>query len=398
MYIDIVKFKNGQRLPMLLDDNGMPVVAPNEWVLSRRQKALKTLARNLQELLPLYVWLDDKCIDLHALILSGRCWGEALVNSLVEQLRRVRPQTRKVVKLAVSPDTANKRIRTVINFLIWYFDVVISDGLVDEGRRALIRESKKEVVARLYSGWASPEPPRRGQRKYLLDAEARFLQEALEPSRKFKSCLNSAVRLRNYLVVCLMLLYGLRPGEVLCLRLKDIEFGAISNVRVCRRRTPAYDVRSRPPSVKRAGRVLPLDNPDLAFWLNRYAMNERERFARRGKGKGRDFFFLSNNGLPLSESSLQKIFTQARSAHADRLPVNLTAKALRHTFTYGLYRTMRSRGMSMSEIKQNLMYLRGDTAETSQDAYIDYREHSQNVRREYQLLVASGRNAEDVPF
>lgn len=398
MYIDVVKFKNGQRLPLLLDGNGMPVVAPNEWVLSRRQRALKTLARNLQELLPLYFWLSERCIDLHTQILSGRSWGEALSNSLVEQLRRVRQQKRKVVKLAVSPDTANKRIRTVISFLSWYFDVVVNDEFVSESRRALIRERKEEVVASLYNGLASPEPPKRGQRKYLLDVEARFLQEVLEPSKRFKYRVNAAVRLRNYLIVCLMLLYGLRPGEVLCLRLKDIEFGAISNVRVCRRRTPVHDVRSRPPSVKRAGRVLPLDNPDLAFWLNRYAMKERERFVRRGTGKGRDFFFLSNDGLPLSESSLQAIFKKVRTAHADSLPVNLTGKTLRHTFTYGLYRTMRSRGMSMSEIKQILMYLRGDTAETSQDAYIDYREHSQSVRREYQLLVANGRDAEDVPF
>ncbi|MCY1304834.1 hypothetical protein D9M70_546060 [compost metagenome] len=143
--------------------------------------------------------------------------------------------------------------------------------------------------------------------------------------------------------------------------------------------------------------MLPLDNPYLASLLNKYAMRDRESFVRRGRGAGKDFFFLSSAGRPLSESSLEVIFQRLRVAYPTKLPSNLTAKSLRHTFTNGLYRALRKQGVAMQEIKNILMYLRGDTASASQDTYIDYHEQSESARQEYCLSIASSRSAPDVP-
>lgn len=194
-----------------------------------------------------------------------------------------------------------------------------------------------------------------------------------------------------------MLLYGLRPGEVLSLRLHDIEFGALSNVNVRRRRPSDEDSRSRPASVKRAGRILVLDNPRFAKLLNEYSVNGRELAVRRAKKKNISFFFLSRDGLPLSESSVQAMFRQLRNAYPEKLPGNLTAKSLRHTFTDGLYRELRRQGIPEDEARANLMYLRGDTGRESQDVYIDYHGQSKDAMNAYWLKVAGLRGAEDVP-
>lgn len=397
MHIVKVKLESGERLPMLLSGQGLPVVAPCEWILSRRHRSLNTLTRNLQELTPLYAWLEEKCVDLFALIRSARYWTEAFVSSLVEYLRRTQRQGRKVVKLVVSPDTANKRISTVLNYLDWCFDVVLGERDLGVERRGEIAEVQKKVIRGLHNAYISPEPPQRGIKKGLTAAQARFLQEVLEPSvskpgRSVHMCT------RNFLVIVLMLLYGLRPGEVLSLRLCDVEFGALSNLNVRRRRPSAEDSRSRPASIKRAGRILVLDNPRFAKLLNDYAMNARELAVRRAKREGNSFFFLSRDGLPLSESSVQAIFKRVRRAYPESLPDNLSAKSLRHTFTDNLYRELRRQGIPQDETRAILMYLRGDTGRESQDVYIDYQGQAEGAMKAYWLTVSGSKVIEDVPF
>lgn len=391
-----IKFKSGERLPMLLDAQGLPVVAPCEWILSRRHRSLNTLIRNLQELTPFYAWLDEKCVDLFELIRSARYWTETFLSSLIECLRRAQRQRKKVVKLVVSPDTANKRISTVLRHLNWCFNVVLGERELGEKRHSEIEEVRKKVIYSLKEGYISPEPSQRAIKKGLSVAQARFLQNVLDPDiskpiRSFDTCI------RNFLIVGLMLLYGLRPGEVLSLRLHDIEFGALSNVNVRRRRPSDEDSRSRPASVKRAGRILVLDNPRFAKLLNEYSVNGRELAVRRAKKKNISFFFLSRDGLPLSESSVQAMFRQLRNAYPEKLPGNLTAKSLRHTFTDGLYRELRRQGIPEDEARANLMYLRGDTGRESQDVYIDYHGQSKDAMNAYWLKVAGLRGAEDVP-
>lgn len=391
-----VQLQNGERLPMLLDSQGLPVVSVNEWILSRRHRSLNTLLRNVQELTPVHVWLEAKGADLFELIRSGRYWGEAFVSSLIEALRRSQRKSKKVVKLAVRPDTTNKRISTVLRYLNYCFDVVLSDQELSGARRKAIRDIWNKIKDTLKDAFMNPEPPNTGVKKGITAEQARFLQDALDPASSTLAC-SLQVKLRNYLIVVLMLFYGLRPGEVLSLRLSDVEFGALSNVRVRRRRVSAEDTRSKPASIKRAGRILVLDNPKFAMLLRDYAMNAREVAVRRAKGKANSFFFLSRDGEPLSESSVQAIFKQVRRAYPARLPGNLSAKSLRHCFTNGVHWELRQQGHGEDEIRATLMYLRGDTGRESQDSYIDYQGRSKDALKSYWLKVAGSRGVDDVP-
>lgn len=89
MKIVNITHTTGEQLPLLLDSSGLPIVLPNEFVLSRRHFSANTLTRNLRELSILYQWLIENDIDLNERFMSKRLFTEAeLKGSLIEALRR----------------------------------------------------------------------------------------------------------------------------------------------------------------------------------------------------------------------------------------------------------------------------------------------------------------------
>jgi hypothetical protein len=56
MKVETITHESGDLLPLLLDSDGMPIPAPNEFIISRRSLSPNTLIRNLRELSVLYLW------------------------------------------------------------------------------------------------------------------------------------------------------------------------------------------------------------------------------------------------------------------------------------------------------------------------------------------------------
>ena len=50
MRVETVVHSSGDLLPILLDDDGLPIPSPNEFVMGRRNLSTNTLIRNLREL------------------------------------------------------------------------------------------------------------------------------------------------------------------------------------------------------------------------------------------------------------------------------------------------------------------------------------------------------------
>lgn len=123
MFVKMVRHPSGQNLPILLDDDGLPIPLPNEWVLQRRGLSPNTLTRNLRELAILFAWLGSLRIDFGACMAGERMFTEAeLAGSLCERLRmavKVPAVQEGVVsiskgeKVAVSPLTYKLRLITV---------------------------------------------------------------------------------------------------------------------------------------------------------------------------------------------------------------------------------------------------------------------------------------------
>ncbi len=394
MQIEIIAHPSGDQLPMLLDGNGMPVPLAMEFILGRRALSVNTLIRNLRELSVLFRWASRQNIDFFDRIRQDKKLTEAeVVGSLVEALRREQGHGKKVKKIVVHPETFNQRLTTARQFVLWCFDLELVSIPMSSKRYDEVRDHKKLVDAWLGKSFMAVPPAIGRLRKGLSSTEVKFLVDCLDPQNIQEKGKNLAVRHRNYLAVAIMLYYGLRPGELLSLKVKDIEFGAISGLRVVRRPPDPSDTRKRRPQIKRNGRVLPFDDPLFARLINEYILNTRDVLQQRAKQES-DYLILSDDGEPLSQSSITALFKRLRQQFPNDLPLHLTAKALRHTFSSNMERQLREMGMGEDKRREALAYLRGDSSLESQSAYLaqEIEEQSHRALRNYQNRL----NAENI--
>jgi integrase len=396
MKVETITHESGDLLPLLLDGDGLPIPAPNEFIISRRSLSPNTLTRNLRELSVLYLWLENENIDLESRISNKLFFNEAEIKGgLVEFLRRDHEKRQKVKKLVVTPNTFNQRLTTVRQFLAWYFDVVIGSVPYSSNHYEQLIENRQRLLDFLETSFINAPPTNKSQKKGLEGREIDFLLTVLNPENKQAYGRDPAVRYRNYIFTMIMLYYGLRPGELLSLRVEDVEIGAISSIRVERRSPDLLDTRKPRPQIKRNGRVLPIDDPVFAKNLDIYITEWRDLLEDKSD-KESDYLILSDDGEPLSQSSITQFFQLLRKKYSNDLPSHLTSKALRHSFSSQMERTLRNSGMEEDKRKQALAYLRGDSSLTSQDVYIaqEVEEQAKIALQKYQRDLI----LEDVPW
>ncbi|MDE1464761.1 site-specific integrase [Spartinivicinus poritis] len=179
----------------------------------------------------------------------------------------------------------------------------------------------------------------------------------------------AAVKYRNYISVCIMLYCGLRPGELLSLKVEDVQIGSISSLRVVRRPPDPSDARKPRPQIKRNGRVLPINSREFVRCLNEYIVKWRD-ILELNSSQETDYLILSDEGQPLSYATLTQLFNRLRAKYPKNLPSHLTPKALRHTFSARMERALRVAGLDEGRRSQALALLRGDSSLESQSVYI----------------------------
>lgn len=389
MKVKVVTHPTGEQIPIILDYDGLPIPAPNEYLLSRRDKSTNTLVRNARELSILYKWLYREQIDLRKKLTDPVSFNSAQINSvLVEQLRQNREQSK-----AVSPITFNQRLTTVRQFINWYMSVLISQLPYSSNKFKSLSERKNVFNEWLSSSFISAPPSRKHLKKGLSKEESNFLMNILDPTSIHSFGINEAVKYRNFISVGLMIYCGLRPGELLSLRVEDITIGGISSVSIVRRKPDLGDIRKPRPQVKRNGRLLPIENPELAKCLNEYIVDLREVLEDKSEIES-DYLILSDEGEPLSQASITQFFHLLRNKYNQDLPENLSAKSLRHTFSSRMEIAMREAGLSEQRRREALAHLRGDSSLSSQDVYIAQavEESAKEALRKYQCSLVKDNN------
>lgn len=370
MKVKLITHPSGDQLPLLVNEDGLPIPSPNEFIIGRRSLSTNTLTRNLRELAVLYNWLINQKINLHDRILSEDFFSEAEIKgSLIESIRREQNSKNNVKKIAISPHTFNQRLTTIRQYIAWCFDIELGSCPLTDARFDRIREHKNRVLKWLENSFINAPPINKKIHKGLSIDESRFLINILNPENPNSFGRDPAVRFRNYVATIIMLYYGLRPGELLSLRVEDIQIGAISNIRVERRLPDPFDKRKPRPQIKRNGRVLVIEDISFVRCLDKYIMTWREELENNSK-KSTDYLILSDEGEPLSQPSIVQFYQVLRNRYPDNLPSHLTAKALRHTFSSQMERTLRKSGIDEERRREALAFLRGDSSLESQSIYI----------------------------
>ena len=367
MDVEVILHDSGELLPILLDDDGMPIPLPNEFILSKRHASSNTLIRNLREIKLLYEWFHIHKIDLYDRMIQKKPFTEAeITGSLVEFLRKDHEKRHKMIKIAVKPDTFNQRLITIKQFLNWYIEMYIGTLPFTSNNYQYYITYKTRLISLLDRCFINSPPTNKSLSKGLSNREQSNLIKLIKP----KTGSQNPIEYRNYIMVMLMLSFGLRPGELLSLRVEDIQLGGISSIRVHRRPPDTNDKRKQRPQIKRNGRTLSINDKALAKELDIYITKWREMLDQRNQTSIEwDYLILNQDGKPLSLASITQYFQILKKKYAELVPPNFSPKTLRHTFSSSMERLLREAGVEEDNRKKALAYLRGDSSLSSQDVY-----------------------------
>lgn len=369
-------FAEGERVPMLLDEHGVPLFFPTLFVTSQLRNsgaAVHTIRNKLADLMVLLRWerlngrnlvsefREGRLLTV-AEIVSLRDFAKLDMRSLALRGHGGKNQTDVGVRflearVAVSPTQATvggqqhfNRISTFADYLEFTASVVTqhqnSSQMAQEIERMAktIRKHRPRSLARArYFDSESRLPP-----SELIE---RFLSIGAEghPGNPFQS---PEIQLRNAIIFGLLRHTGMRRGELLSLRLDQFELGHEPYVWVRRNQDDEHDSRRYQPVTKTKERPLPL--PDfLAQQINHYILNVRSKI---GPARRHPYLLVSHRkgctwGNPLSASALSsRVFSPMRTV--DSAFDGIHPHAFRHNFNYQLSLSVDSHNAKISSESQ----------------------------------------------
>lgn len=378
--VKLIRTANGERLPVLVDrESGVPDFDATLWVVSslRNQNAAsETIVQALRSLVLLYIVLRKCKVNLSERLgtgylltqaeiqeISNACRRplsatveslfqlprpQAVISSRISSLEKLRmSQSAKCTEEQVSPQTVSIRLTYIRNFLTWRVNQAACkvDG---EAKRNLV--SIRDLVdAELEN--ATPTHCTRAvisQRSGISLEAQTVLIRAVDPHSTSAFWTGHHVRLRNQLIVHVLLSLGIRRGELLGLRTSDFNPRA-QEVLILRRPDDAGDPRLYEPNAKTRDRILPVSY-DLHCLVKRYTVVRHQRV------KGRhDFLLVANDGSPMSLSAVNRIFKPLRGEISEILSPHV----LRHTFFENLARDLHDAGQTDTQVQSVLTRLGG---------------------------------------
>lgn len=346
-----VKFHDGERLPILLSDAGVPHFDATLFATTQVRGASakpNTVYAVLAAVRLLIAWLDARAIDLSARVRDGSLLSSSELDSLsafvVTRRADIDVQApSKVVDLAsrrrnenaragpsglpqgVKADTKYARLTYIANFVGWFarreLEVARRGAASLEQIKSLTtairaKRPRKTSRSRLEGGRGLSEDSQRELFDMLrIDSN----DNPFEP----------LVRVRNALIVRLTYDLGVRAGELLSLKVAD--FDLVKNeVVIARRHDDIEDPRPQQPVVKTSDRRLPL-SMGLADAVLQYVTTERRSLPQ---ARRHPYLLVVHQpgphlGQPISSKGLSKVFETLR--HASPALSKLCCHALRHT-------------------------------------------------------------------
>jgi integrase len=244
-------------------------------------------------------------------------------------------------------------MRYIRQFVGWLADRrILSLSARHPSHAALLHT--KEIVE---SGLNARIPTGKGRnkvsaRKALDEAAQGLLWRIIDVDSRENPWEGRHARVRNELIVRWFMGLGVRRGELLGVKVSDVNFRS-NEVFIARRADDPSDPRANQPNTKTADRVLPLSD-DLARRTRHYILEERRRYPAARKHA---FLFVANGGAPLSLRGLNKIFSVLSAKHPELL--NVFPHLLRHTNNFNFSKLADEQGMDPEKEKKTRSQLMG---------------------------------------
>ena len=382
--IRLCRMTDGERVPLVVDQRGLPVAMPNRWGLMRRPQVQSgTLIDEMRTVAHVHEWAYRYGIDLEDRLASGNGLRPAEINTLYQNLRYIRPLGRTLASRGLAHadklevihgKTHANRVAVARAYLTWGMERTLYRLDVSDPRAVGIRE-RCNLLHRQSLEFQRATSEGHMRRIGLDEEKRQRLLEIIHPNYSRNPFMRS-VRFRNWMLITLLLTFGLRRGESLKLYVTDINVrGRRPTLTVRRRPGDPLDTRANEPAVKTLGREVPL-HASMAEILNRYVQHHRPQFPNADVSP---FLLLSEEGKPLSLRSVNAILEQV----VRRFPEfkgALTPHVLRYTYNDILEESGHAAGLDAEALKAARNYLNGWTLTSEQGTHYARRAIEERAR------------------
>ncbi|UFH30049.1 MULTISPECIES: tyrosine-type recombinase/integrase [Pseudomonas] len=338
---------SGERYVVLLDDlSHLPDFNTNLFLTTQirnADKAYATLLSAASHLRLFYCFLMVRQIELHDRYKTKRFLLVHELDALRDFCAKEQYGLTKPKKTRdVDRKTLHARLSTIAKYCDWlvgrFFDFNNPPPSAAASMVSYIRARRPKVSSRAVQ-----------KEKALSSFQVQALLAAIDPDSPV-NIFEPEVRDRNYLIIRTMSELGIRAGELLGIRLEDIDFSE-NVVQIVRRPDQVDDPRKRQPLVKTLARALPMSNR-LSTDLHEYIIGVRRRIPNARKCP---YLFITHKsgptqGQPLSIAGYQKIWRTLQLSSLTLAKVH--GHRLRHSWNQNFSEYMDSLPSPPSETEQ----------------------------------------------
>ena len=389
----------GESLPLLINSNtGIPDIRSTLYILTQvrsQGKAAATIKYTLRNisffklLLQKYKMSEDSLVkrfeegkvfklfelegiiedckfkleDIASEIVSNNnpSWEKEFSLNSLEKFRRINSnEIRKFVDRA----TAGNRLRAIRDYVIWLVDVHLSRLDTNSLSFITLKENVKDFKERIEARIPSKS------NKSLIDGKEGLSKEEFSHLLNLinrKSTDNpfrgEFLKSRNEVIFVWLIKFGLRKGELLNVKISDIDFRK-KQLNIIRRADDVEDPRADKPNVKTRSRTLAIPDTIMEITEN-YILDQRSKI--RGAKKHEYLIVSSAEGKPLGLEAVAVMCRRLREKFP-KLPDDFSAHTLRHTWNDSFSDLMDKKGMSEEREQQIRNYQMGWSDNSSMSA------------------------------
>lgn len=357
-----IKSSSGERFVVLVDSVGMPLFYPALYVtvhMRGRSLAVNTIQNTLNAIKALYAWQSFYCIDIESRFSCCELLQTHEVHSMRDFMQKplVDKNNGKAVSISRRDRTVSVRNQYARMSVIADYLGFLAGQLQKPSTQG--NENIKRMVSQIKAN--RPKKPTKSiidrDEKRLDDSDLDALEKALKPGSNNNPVHEYAVQVRNALIFSILRVTGLRRGELLNLKIEDIDF-AKNTLKVVRRPDSTGDARVYQPVVKTRERTFPL-MPELVDQVRGYVLGYRNKVPG---AKKHGYLFVTHKsgtseGLPFSNSGFGKFMGELK--HIVEGYCFIHAHSLRHHWNYSFSKTCENQGMTPEREEKLRSYLMG---------------------------------------
>lgn len=220
-----------------------------------------------------------------------------------------------------------------------------------------------------------------GQRQGMTKTEVERMLKAIDPASPDNPWKNKHARVRNQLIFHWLLSLGLRKGELLVIKLADIDLRS-NEVTVSRRADDPEELRKDEPNTKTKDRLLSLGDT-LANMTRDYILGVRK--AMRNAKRHPYFIVATGTGRPLTKSAVNKLFVELRTK-VPGLPEELTPHVLRYSWNDAFSEQMDAKNVEPAE-EEKMRKQQMGWSDKSKMASLYTKRHTEKKAKEASLAL-----------